>query len=185
MEEFWPLVPNGDRFSLPAWYDDRLSGSGENEAGFSLPEILIVCSIVALLALMVLSNGAGARQQSAVSVCLNNLRTISTAAEQYHTAVGKYPVGTNADVTASLFANPNVTSVSYLAGQPIDPADTTQSATYKYSYTPSTATVGEFYTITCPGLHPKETLAGAVPNGTTETTGTVQFDSRTAALKAL
>jgi prepilin-type N-terminal cleavage/methylation domain-containing protein len=155
------------------------------EEGFSLPEILIGVSIIATLALMVLSNGAGARQQSAVGICLNNLRTISTAAEQYHTATGKYPAGTNADVNAALFQNPTVTTVSYLAGTPIDPADTTQAATYKYSYTASTATVGEYYTIACPGLHPKETLAGQVANGAAETTGTMQFDSRTQGLKAL
>jgi len=155
------------------------------EEGFTLPEILIVVAIIAGLALMLLSNGAGARQQSATGICLNNLRTISTAAEQFHTATGKYPAGTNADVNTTLFQNPTVTTVSYLAGTPIDQADTTQVATYKYTYTASTATVGEFYTITCPGLHPKETLAGEVPNGASETTGTIQFDSRTAGLKAL
>ena len=155
------------------------------EEGITLPEILIVVAIIAGLALMILTNGAGARQQSNVGICLNNLRTISTAAEQYHTATGKYPAGTNADVNTTLFENPNVTTVSYLAGQPNDPADTTQTATYKYTYTASTATTGEYYTITCPGLHPKETLAGSVPNGTAETTGTVQFDSRTQGIKAL
>jgi len=155
------------------------------EEGITLPEILIVVAIIAGLALMILTNGAGARQQSNVGICLNNLRTISTAAEQYHTATGKYPAGTNADVNTTLFQNPNVTTVSYLAGQPNDPADTTQTATYKYTYTASTATTGEYYTITCPGLHPKETLAGSVPNGTAETTGTVQFDSRTQGIKAL
>jgi len=155
------------------------------EDGITLPEILIVVAIIAGLALMILTNGAGARQQSNVGICLNNLRTISTAAEQYHTATGKYPAGTNADVNTTLFQNPNVTTVSYLAGQPNDPADTTQTATYKYTYTASTATTGEYYTITCPGLHPKETLAGSVPNGTAETTGTVQFDSRTQGIKAL
>jgi type II secretory pathway pseudopilin PulG len=155
------------------------------EEGITLPEILIVVAIIAGLALMILTNGAGARQQSNVGICLNNLRTISTAAEQYHTATGKYPAGTNADVNTALFQNPNVTTVSYLAGQPNDPADTTQTATYKYTYTASTATTGEYYSITCPGLHPKETLAGSVPNGTAETTGTVQFDSRTQGIKAL
>jgi prepilin-type N-terminal cleavage/methylation domain-containing protein len=155
------------------------------EEGFTLPEILIVVSIVAALALMLLANGAGARQQTNVGICLNNLRTIATAAEQFHTATQKYPAGTNADVNTTLFANPTVTTVSYLAGQPNDPADTTGAATYKYSYTAATATVGEYYTITCPGLHPKETLAGQVPNGASETTGTIQFDSRSAGLKAL
>ena len=155
------------------------------EEGITLPEILIVVAIIAGLALMILTNGAGARQQSNVGICLNNLRTISTAAEQYHTATGKYPAGTNADVNTTLFQNPNVTTVSSLAGQPNDPADTTQTATYKYTYTASTATTGEYYSITCPGLHPKETLAGSVPNGTAETTGTVQFDSRTQGIKAL
>src|ERR1700676_4490286 len=147
------------------------------EEGITLPEILIVVAIIAGLALMILTNGAGARQQTNVGICLNNLRTIATAAEQFHTATQKYPAGTNADVNTTLFANPTVTTVSYLAGQPIDPADTTQAATYKYSYTAATATVGEYYTITCPGLHPKETLAGEVPNGVNETTGTMQFDS--------
>jgi type II secretory pathway pseudopilin PulG len=145
--------------------------------------MLIVAGIIAVFALMVLSNGVGARQQTNTSACLNNLRSIAEAAEMYHAAVGTYPTGTSVAVTQQLFANPKVPTVTYLSGQPVDPADVTGVATYKYTYYAPTATVGEYYTITCPGLHPKETLSD-VPGGSTETTGTMTFNSSTQGITA-
>lgn len=147
------------------------------ERGVTIWEVLVVAAILSIFALIVGSNLPSARQQSQVSACETNLRAIATAAEQYYAATGTYPAGTNANITATLFQNPNVATVSYLGTQPVDPADPTQARTYKWTYTAPTATVGGFYTITCPGLHPKETLSN-VPNGAAETTGTMQLDSR-------
>lgn len=147
------------------------------EAGFTLIELLVLVSCLCVIAALIMSNLPSARQQTAVAVCESNLRTIQTAAEQYNAATQTYPTGTSADVTTTLFQNPTNTAVTYLGTQPVDPADSTGVATYKWTFTPSTATVGAYYVVTCPGVHPKETLS-ALQGGPAETTGTISIDSR-------
>jgi prepilin-type N-terminal cleavage/methylation domain-containing protein len=51
--------------------------------GFTLVEILIVVLIIALLALLVIPNLAEARRKSQRSRCLDNLRQINSAYQQY------------------------------------------------------------------------------------------------------
>ena len=147
------------------------------ESGVTLWELLVVAGILSVLALIVGSNLPSARSQAQVSACETNIRAIATAAEQYYAAVATYPTGTNAAVTATLFQNPNNAAVTYLGTTPIDPADPTQAANYKYSYTAPTATAGGYYIISCPGTHPKETLT-ALTGAATETTGQIYLDSR-------
>jgi prepilin-type N-terminal cleavage/methylation domain-containing protein len=147
------------------------------EQGVTLWELLVVASILSVLALIVGSNLPSARQQAQVSACETNIRAIATAAEQYYSAVQTYPTGTAAAVTTTLFQNPNETSVTYLGTQPVDPADPTQTGTYKYTYTAPTATVAGFYVISCPGIHPKETLS-AIPGASSETSGQIYLNSQ-------
>lgn len=146
------------------------------EAGITLIEVLVVAGCLAALTILIISNLPNATQQTAVSVCQSNLRTIQTAAEQYYAAEQTYPTGTAAAVTTTLFQNPVTTTVTYLGSQPVDPADPTRTGTYKWTYTAPTATTAGHYTITCPGVHPKETLS-ALPGASTETTGTITLDS--------
>ena len=146
------------------------------ERGVTLWELLVVAGILSILALIVGSNLPSARSQAQVSACETNIRAIATAAEQYYAAVQTYPAGTNAAVTSALFQNPNQAAVTYLGTTPIDPADPTQQANYKYSYTAPTATAGGFYIISCPGTHPKETLT-ALPGAAAETTGQIYLNS--------
>ncbi len=146
------------------------------EEGVTLWEVLVTAACIATLALIIGSNLPEARQQTQVSACESNLRSIATAAEQYYSAVQAYPAGSAAAVTSTLFQNPTVTTVTYLGQQPVDPADPTQTGTYKYTYTAPTATAAGFYVISCPGLHPKETLS-SVSGGSTETTGHLFLNS--------
>jgi type II secretory pathway pseudopilin PulG len=147
------------------------------EAGFTLIELLVLVSCLCVLAALIMANMPSARQQTAVAVCESNLRTIQTAAEQYDAATQTYPTGSSADVTTALFQNPSNTAVTYLGTQPVDPADPTGTATYKWTFTAATATVGAYYVVTCPGVHPKETLT-SLQGGSSETTGTISLDSR-------
>jgi type II secretory pathway pseudopilin PulG len=156
---------------------DRRPSLRPAEAGFTLIELLVLVGCLCVIAAMIMSNLPSARQQTAVAVCESNLRTIQTAAEQYNAATQTYPTGTSADVTTDLFKNPSNTDVTYLGTQPVDPADATGAATYKWTFTAATATVGAFYVVTCPGVHPKETLT-ALQGGAAETTGTISIDSR-------
>jgi prepilin-type N-terminal cleavage/methylation domain-containing protein len=52
-------------------------------AGFTLVEIMIVVAIIALLAAIVIPNLVGARARTQADACINNLRQIDDAAQQY------------------------------------------------------------------------------------------------------
>jgi type II secretory pathway pseudopilin PulG len=146
------------------------------ERGVTLWELLVVGAILSVFALIVGSNLPSARQQAQVSACETNIRAIATAAEQYYSATQTYPTGNAAAVNTTLFQNPNINTVTYLGTTPVDPADPTQTGTYKYTYTAPTATAAGFYVISCPGTHPKETLS-AIPGGAAETTGQIYLNS--------
>ena len=56
---------------------------GKMNRGFTLVEIMIVVAIIGLLAAIAVPNFVNARNQSRISVCINNLRQIDSAKEQY------------------------------------------------------------------------------------------------------
>ena len=55
----------------------------KNTAGFTLVEIMIVVAIIGLLAAIAVPNFAQARTNARRSTCINNLRLIDAAKEQY------------------------------------------------------------------------------------------------------
>ena len=60
-------------------------------AGFTLVELLVVISIIALLISILLPSLRRARQQAKKVVCTTNMRTLSTASFTYATDEGVYP----------------------------------------------------------------------------------------------
>jgi len=60
-------------------------------AGFTLVEIMIVVSVIALLAVMALPSFLRARQQAQNAKFMNGLRVASGAFEQYAIEHGAYP----------------------------------------------------------------------------------------------
>jgi prepilin-type N-terminal cleavage/methylation domain-containing protein len=67
-------------------YMNRRIRSG---AGFTLVEIMIVVSIIGLLAAISIPNIIRARSHSQMTVCLNNLRQIDSAKQQWATELRK------------------------------------------------------------------------------------------------
>ena len=83
--------------------------------GFTLVELMIVISIIAILAAILLPNFMHARSQSQTSACEGNEKQIATAVEEY--AVdnnGQY--GSSGIVTSTLLGS------TYLSTTPRDPA---------------------------------------------------------------
>jgi len=54
-----------------------------NKSGFTLVEIMIVVAIIGLLAAIAIPNFVRARQTSQANACINNLRQIDGAAQQW------------------------------------------------------------------------------------------------------
>jgi prepilin-type N-terminal cleavage/methylation domain-containing protein len=59
------------------------------QAGFTLVEIMIVVAIIGLLAAIAIPNFVKARQTAQTNACINNLRIIDSAVNQYALEKGK------------------------------------------------------------------------------------------------
>jgi len=102
--------------------------------GFSLIELLIVISIMAILASLALSAFSTARKQARDTQRKSDLTQYKTALESYYTAKNSYPVSaslispdvSNGGVGESIFAANSTFSSSYMGSsvlQGVNPAD--------------------------------------------------------------
>jgi prepilin-type N-terminal cleavage/methylation domain-containing protein len=115
--------------------------------GFTLIEVMIVVSIIAILAAILIPNFMHARAQAQTSGCEGNEKDIATAMEEY--AVdhqGNY--GPGGSVTSTLLGTP------YLDVTPVDPVNGST-----YSVNTTSGSYG-YYQITDAGGHDTTTTGG-------------------------
>ena len=83
----------------------------QRNPGFTLVEILIVVGIIGLLCAIVIPNFIRARAASQQNACINNLRQISSAVQQWAMetgqAAGSPPPNLNSDLTPYIVLNAN------------------------------------------------------------------------------
>lgn len=69
------------------------TGKGNLESGFTLVEMLVVVTVIAILTALLLPAVQSARESARSANCKNNLRQIGIALDSYHSRQGCYPAG--------------------------------------------------------------------------------------------
>jgi prepilin-type N-terminal cleavage/methylation domain-containing protein len=84
----------------------KFGGNLHRNRAFSLPELLIVVAVIAILAMILLANFWHARAQAGSAACEANERALATAVEEFATDNnGTYP-STSGTITVQMFGGP-------------------------------------------------------------------------------
>jgi prepilin-type N-terminal cleavage/methylation domain-containing protein len=88
-----------------------------NRAGFTLVEIMIVVAIIGLLAAIAIPNFVHSRAKSQATACINNMRQIDSAIQQFSMESGK-SAGSTINYPADLTPYIKLNSASQIPGCP-------------------------------------------------------------------
>ncbi len=160
--------------------DSRAAVRMEEQRGFTLIELMVVVSIIALIATIIIPNFIHARQEAQVATSEANLKQIATSLELYYADKDDYPAGTALAVTPidlyGAATNP------YLEQTPIDPVD---GQDYSYTHGGGVATGNASYVIDAPGAYDATSLSnlGICPFGTAAGNTTLHYSPQSGVCK--
>jgi prepilin-type N-terminal cleavage/methylation domain-containing protein len=101
------------------------------KAGFTLVEIMIVVAIIGLLAAIAIPNFVKARSTSQMNACINNLRQIDSAKQQWALEKGKKTTDTPLEADIAGYIGRAGTTASL----PVCPVDSAATPSFATSYT--------------------------------------------------
>jgi len=131
---------------------------------FTLIELMVVITIIALLTGIIMTNLAPAKGKARDSARVSDVAQIQLALEQYFDRCGQYPPApldlTNG--TGCPSATPPITLGSYISRIPIPPATGSGSAQYDYATNASGTQIPTDYVLHAHLEYPNETLANSL-----------------------
>src|SRR6202163_4353759 len=78
--------------------------TNKSKAGFTLVELLVVIAIIGVLVALLLPAVQAARECARRTQCINNLKQLALAAQQFHDVKRAFPFGRQGDDTFSQHA---------------------------------------------------------------------------------
>ncbi len=140
--------------------------------GFTLVELLVVIAIIGVLVALLLPAVQAAREAARRNHCINNLKQIALAMQNYHSVRQSFPIGTVAVSYGDVFSNALTELLPYLEQQNVQSLYDSKKKWHKQSAEVSATPIAAF---DCPSTydenpHTQEYLASIINNSTYGTT---------------